>query len=198
MYLPKFHGPICLTPDNIRKIESSIHNTRGKTGAVIFRIGIGIERVEGLRLCDLINDMPDEELKDFEEKMLAALLDLHNDFEICHKDIKADNILLPRSLSSRSTGFVVIDLSEAIIRKYTLDEVWKKACKDDLQALREIFMDARSAKVGARNSLTSLTPTLTYVIIIGRHSRLPAYSKGNIYPPTLGHERCRNFQSLKQ
>ena len=117
MYLPKFHGPICLTPGNIRKIESSIHNARGKTGAVIFRIGIGIERVEGLRLCDLINDMPDEELKDFEEKMLAALLDLHNGFEICHKDIKADNILLPSSLSSRSTGFVVIDLSEAIIRK---------------------------------------------------------------------------------
>lgn len=198
MYLPKFHGPICLTPDNIRKIESSIHNTRGKTGAVIFRTGIGIERVEGLRLCDLINDMPDEELKDFEEEMLAALLDLHNGFEICHKDIKADNILLPRSLASRSTGFVVIDLSEAIIRKYTLDEVWKKASKDDIQALREIFMDARSAKVGARNSLTSLTPTLTYVIIVGRHSRLPAYSKGSIYPPTLGHERRRNFQSLKQ
>lgn len=166
MYLPKFHGPICLTPDNIRKIESSMHVTRGKTGAAIFRIGIGIgiERVEGLRLCDLINDMPDEELKDFEEKMLAALLDLHNGFEICHKDIKADNILLPRSLSSRSTGFVVNDLSEAIIRKYTLDAVWKKACKDDIQALREIFMDARSAKIGARNSLTSLTPTLTYEI----------------------------------
>lgn len=50
--------------------------------------------------------MPDEELKDFEEKMLAALLDLHNGFEICHKDIKAGNILLPRSLSSRSTGLV--------------------------------------------------------------------------------------------
>lgn len=69
MYLPKFYGPICLTPDNIRKIESSIHHTRGKTRAAIYRIGIGIERVEGLRLCDLINDMPDEELKVFEEKM---------------------------------------------------------------------------------------------------------------------------------
>lgn len=99
--------------------------------------------------------MPDEELKDFEEKMLAALMDLHNGFEICHKDIKADYILLPRSPSSRSTGFVVIDRSEAIIRKYTLDAVWKKACKQDIHSLREIFMDERSAKVGARNSLAS-------------------------------------------
>lgn len=133
------------------------HDIKG--AASISQIGIGIERVEGLRLYDLINDMPDEELKDFEEKMLAALLDLHNGFEICHKDIKADNNLLPRSLLSRSTGFVVIDLSEAIIRKYTLDTVWKKACKQDIQALQEIVMDARSAKVRCkRDRLTSLTP----------------------------------------
>lgn len=163
MYLPRFHGPIYLTPDNIRKIESSVHHDRqGKKvrgAASISQIGIGIERVEGLRLCELINHMPHEELKDFEEKMLAALLNLHNGFEICHKDIKADNILLPRALLSRSTGFVVIDLSEAIIRKYTLDTVWMKACKQDIQALPEIFMDARSAKVRCkRHRLTSLTP----------------------------------------
>lgn len=65
-----------------------------------------------------------------------ALMDLHNGFQICHKDIKADNILLPHSLSSRSTGFVVIDLSEAIIRKYTLDAVLGKACKQDTISLR--------------------------------------------------------------
>lgn len=47
-------------------------------------------------------------------------------------------------------------------------------------------MDARSAKVGARNSLTALTPTLTSVIFIGRHSRLPAYSKGKSIPQPSG------------
>lgn len=59
--------------------------------------------------------MTDGELKSFEEKMLAALLDLHKSVEICHKDIKADNILLPPPHTSRPDGFVIIDLKEGII-----------------------------------------------------------------------------------
>lgn len=119
--------------------------------------------MEGPRLCDLVNDMLDEELKAFEKMMLAALLDLHSGVKICHKDIKADNILLPRSSNSRPAGFVIIDLSEAIIRKNTPDTIWKKTCKNDIRALQEIFIDARSAKVGEGNSLTSITPSLTYI-----------------------------------
>ena len=59
--------------------------------------------------------MPDEKLKDFKEKMWMALLDLYNGFEICHKDIKADNIFLPYSFLFQFIGFVVINLSKAVI-----------------------------------------------------------------------------------
>jgi len=103
-------------------------------------------------LGELVNDMTNGELKLFEEKISTALSDLHKTVEICHKDIKADNILLLPPHTSRSDGFVIIDLSEGIIRKDTSDAIWKKACKEDIQALREIFKDARSVKVGGRNS----------------------------------------------
>lgn len=84
---------------------------------------IGIKRVEGLYLCNLINDMPNKKLKDFKEKILASLLNLHNDFKIYYKNIKIDNILLPHSFLSQFAEFVVINLNKAIIWKYTLDKV---------------------------------------------------------------------------
>lgn len=118
-YLPQYHGPFRLAPNHVRRIKSSVYNAQTDTTATIYRIGAGIERIEGPCLGELVNDMTDGELKSLEEKILAALLDLHKNVEICHKDIKAGNILLPPPHPSRPEGFVIIDLSEGIIRKDT-------------------------------------------------------------------------------
>ncbi|RDL35175.1 uncharacterized protein BP5553_07106 [Venustampulla echinocandica] len=137
-YLPRYYGPVRFTRDNLRSI---LYYKQ----PAIYRTGVAIERVKGLRLDKrLMKDMSDEELRSLEERLLAALSDLHNN-GICHRDIKGDNILLAGS--QHPWGFVIIDFSDAITRKSTpYNAQWKSACSGDRVTILELFKDARSSK----------------------------------------------------
>lgn len=73
-YLPQYYGPIRLTPDHVRAIKSLILDARGDTTA-IYRVGVGIERIESSCLNENVNDMTDEELTIFEAPAPISLPD---------------------------------------------------------------------------------------------------------------------------
>lgn len=142
--MPRYHGPISLTPDKRRYVI-------GPSSAV-YHDGIAIEKIEGSHFDKGIEDLSDEEFKSLEEKLLAAISNLHNIVGICHRDIKGDNILLTGSRNPWLGGFVIIDLSDAIIRKSMPDDkMWQKACREDEMAVRRLFKNAKSAKVSGRD-----------------------------------------------
>ena len=93
-YLPQYYGALCLTPDHVRTVENSIRDAHRCSKATIYRVGIGIERIEGPRLSDRINDMTDEQLILLKKKIMTALLNRHECADVCHRDIEADNVLI--------------------------------------------------------------------------------------------------------
>lgn len=83
------------------------------------------------------------QLKRSEDDLLAIVQSFHRDMGICHGDIKAPNILAGHG----AADFVLLDLSEAIMKADVPQSLWARACVQDVRDLREIFTTARAAKV---------------------------------------------------
>ena len=74
-----------------------------------------------------------------------------HDAGICHRDLKADNILLdPIMLEDNqqvTMEYIVIDISDAVLKHKTSEHRWKELLKLDMRNMHEILSDARAAKV---------------------------------------------------
>jgi len=84
--LSRYYNPISLTLNKRRyliKFSSTVNCNE-----------IAIEKIKGLRFDKSIENLSDKELKSLKKKLLIAMLNLHNNIEIYHKDIKSNNIFL--------------------------------------------------------------------------------------------------------
>lgn len=115
-----------------------------------YKVALGFEEFSGVGLHTIINDLNDTCLAKLEKDLFKTIQALH-DIGICHRDLKADNILLePTMLEDNqhvTMEYMVIDLSDAALKHKTSEHRWRKFQKLDLRDVRIIFVDARAAKV---------------------------------------------------
>ncbi len=113
-------------------------------------MALGLEEFSGVGLHTIINDLKDTSLVRLQKDLFKTIRALH-DTGICHRDLKADNILLDPTLlednQQVTMEYMVIDLSDAALKHKTSEQCWRKLQKLDLRNMREIFLDARAAKV---------------------------------------------------
>ncbi|KAF4629608.1 hypothetical protein G7Y89_g8540 [Cudoniella acicularis] len=150
--LPRYFGPFVLTESVLSTFEfqpSRIDKRQHVGPCTPYRMALGFEEFSGVGLHTIINELKDTCLAKFEKDLFKTIRALH-DVGICHRDLKADNILLdPTMLEDNqqvTMEYMVIDLSDAVLKHKTSEHCWRELQKLDLRNIREIFADARAAK----------------------------------------------------
>ena len=151
--LPRYFGTYGLTESVLSTFEfqpSRIDKRQHVGPCTPYKMALGFEEYSGVGLHTIINDLKDTSLVKLEKDLFQTMRALH-DIGICHRDLKADNILLdPTMLEDNqqvTMEYMVIDLSDAALKHKTSEHCWKKLQKLDFSNIREIFLDARAAKV---------------------------------------------------
>ncbi len=113
-------------------------------------MALGFEEFSGVGLHTIINELKDTCLAKLEKDLSETIRALH-DIGICHRDLKADNILVDPLMLEYSPQipiqYMVIDLSDAVLKHKTSEHCWRKLQKLDLRNMRGMFLDARAVKV---------------------------------------------------
>lgn len=151
--LPRYFGTFALTESVLSTFEfqhSRIDKRQHVGPCTPYKVALGFEKFSGVGLHTIINDLKDTSLAKFEKDLSKTIRALH-DIGICHRDLKADNVLLdPTMLEDNqqvTMEYMVIDLSEAALKHKTSEHCWRKLQKLDLSYMRGMFSDARAAKV---------------------------------------------------
>ncbi|PVH70961.1 hypothetical protein DL98DRAFT_597368 [Cadophora sp. DSE1049] len=137
---------------------------KGNSDEGTYVICTGFEEFSGVGLHTIINDLNDTCLAKLEKDLFETIQTLH-DIGICHRDLKADNILLdPTMLEDNqqvTMEYMVIDLSDAALKHKTSEHCWRKLQKLDLGNMREIFLDGRAAKAARLGfqKLSNISPS---------------------------------------
>jgi len=151
--LPRYFGTFGLSESVLSTFEfqpSRVDKRQYVGLCTPYKLALGFEKFSGVGLHTIINDLNDTCLAELEKDLFKTIQALH-DIGICHRDLKADNILLdPTKLEDNqqvTMEYMVIDLSDAALKHKTSEHCWRKLQKLDLRNIREIFLDARAVKV---------------------------------------------------
>jgi serine/threonine protein kinase len=151
--LPRYFGTFGLPESVLSTFEfqpSRIDKRQHVGPCTPYKLALGLEEFSGVGLHTIVDDLNDTCLAELEKDLFKTIQALH-DIGICHRDLKADNILLdPTMLEDTqqvTVEYMVIDLSDAALKHKTSEHCWRKLQKLDLRNMREIFLDARAAKV---------------------------------------------------
>lgn len=153
--LPQYFGTFSLTESALSSFKFNQIDKRRHPNVSYtpHRVALGFEEFSGVGLYTIIEDLKPSTLTRLEKGLLKTLRALHN-IGICHGDIKANNILLnPIILEDEQRAaleYMVIDLSDAVLKHKTSERRWARLQKDDLIDMRGIFHDARAEKVPCR------------------------------------------------
>ncbi|KAA8565418.1 hypothetical protein EYC84_011120 [Monilinia fructicola] len=149
--LPQYFGTFSLTESALSSFKFNQIDKRRHPNVSYtpHRVALGFEEFSGVGLYTIIEDLKPSTLTRLEKGLLKTLRALHN-IGICHGDIKANNILLnPIILEDEQRAaleYMVIDLSDAVLKHKTSERRWARLQKDDLIDMRGIFHDARAEK----------------------------------------------------
>ena len=139
IHLPRYRGLFKVTCDALRPSSTP------RKGAITrpYHTGLGMQRIDGVRLDKAVDDLSEMQLKKLEDNILALIRSLHRDAGVCHGDISSANILVWRG----GVDFVLLDFTEATIEMDVSIGAWAKARAQDIGDLRETFDVARGRKV---------------------------------------------------
>lgn len=94
--LPRYFGTFSLAESVLSTFEfqpSPIDKRRHVGSCTPYKVALGFEEFSGVGLHTIINDLKDTSLAILEKDLFKTIRALH-DIGICHRDLKADNILL--------------------------------------------------------------------------------------------------------
>jgi serine/threonine protein kinase len=165
--LPRYFGTFGLAESVLSAFEfqpSRIDKRQHVGPCTPYKVALGFEEFSGVGLHTIINDLNDMCLAKLEKDLFKTIQALH-EIGICHRDLKADNILLNPSMLEHNQQvtieYMVIDFSDAALRHETSVHRWRKLQKLDFKYMREIFLEARAAKVRV-NKILSLVVVCTF------------------------------------
>lgn len=151
--LPRYFGTFRLSESLISTFAFQRLENRHKYAYLPntpYKWALGFEEFNGVGLDTVINDLRDTSLARLEKGLLQTIRALHH-IGMCHGDIKEDNILLDPAIlegnQQAAMRYMVIDLSDAVLKHKTTEHRWRECKQRDLSATREIFTNARADKV---------------------------------------------------